>query len=65
MVIYVKVVYMFINAANKLFSIITASPEVSQIPEKVGGGPNQYIMLGIAVVLLAIWLFVLRFKKAK
>ncbi len=56
---------MFINAAIKLFGIITASPEVSQTPGNIGVGPKQYIMLGIAVLLLAIWLLVLRFKKAK
>lgn len=55
---------MFINAAIKLFSIITASPEASQAPTKTYG-PNQYVMLGVAVALLAIWLLILRFKKAK
>lgn len=55
---------MFINAAVKFFSIITASPDASQAPVKAVG-PSQYFMLGAAVVLLAIWLLVLRFKKTK
>ena len=56
---------MFTNAAIKLMSLMTSSPEVSQMPENTSKGPNQYVMLAAALVLLAIWLIVLRFKKAK